>query len=900
MLRISVKKNVFVCLVVAIIFIISLYQYCESHPNQCFYFEEDTPSRIAIVANYLEQNESALLSGHVKWLSKEVFTTPKPIDTLQELLQRNGRTKEGKKNDANNPELKRFERVDMEEVLDEEKEREEIKLLGLDAGTDNKTLGYKEGDFLVREQRKYGNETGQELSQKKHLMDLFNTTLGLGRYERVDKTILDPGSLTKAELAEFYNKTLNSSATFIFNIERLDNLTHSEHESNRVQNGTKEGKPGDTKKVLGQHIYRKNEIKGTVESTINSKQNGIKLEGNQLTSRSKVSTKYITVKNTSKTVKQNSTITLASRADNNSQYLENIDTENHSSGSGEETETSGKGFSEQDSSQNSVQQFANRHRTIESKAKTSFNRVLDYGSTGQYESVKRYGKVDLPKTKKSVLKGDAVIDYIDEKNYTVRNVLPKNITGSSALLNDEGKIKSSILQGNENLDLQNKKSDYEQIIGDDLDEEGSATANEDENKIQNKSDSFLKNAKNSKALSSLNASVSDLLDKTDIYEERKDTNKQVIGNKKSSNMSSVMSSTSYASSKERTNNNIDLKDIEMQGTAETIKLSKRQDIGYKTIKLNYTQKAISSISSKNNTLSQDLDKHNQTRISIRKGSNKRKKKRNGLLFFNKVSCKSLDPKLVLYNRIFKTASTSINKYLLEERKRGYLRIMIGTTEDWYKTGDSFPYPDIIEKYASKSMVRRVYSGHFYFRPNMKIKRSYTYINQVREPFQRIVSHYHYMRYSKDRPKNRIREMMETGEFNETLSECFEKQHRGCENNVMTRFFCGEEALCENGTAKAVELAKYNMKHFYAAIGLTEHFNLYLKLLRKRLPKYFRLSQFVPHEKPGVYDGATARKVPSKLKERIKKANAADYEIYQYARTLFYGQLKACGIDETTL
>ena len=269
------------------------------------------------------------------------------------------------------------------------------------------------------------------------------------------------------------------------------------------------------------------------------------------------------------------------------------------------------------------------------------------------------------------------------------------------------------------------------------------------------------------------------------------------------------------------------------------------------------------------------------------------------MFSNLGKVLSLDV-IVTYLHCPKFGQLNINKKHIQS---SFLKLAVfstGTTEDWYKTGDSFPYPEIIEKYASKSMVRRVYSGHFYFRSNLKIKQLYTYINQVREPFQRIVSHFHYMRYSKDRPKNRIREMMETGEFNETLSECFEKQHRGCENNVMTRFFCGDEALCEKGTAKAVELAKYNMKHYYAAIGLTENFNLYLKLLRKRLPRYFRLSQFIPHEKPGGYDGATVRKVPSKLKERIKKANAADYEIYHYARTLFYEQLKACGIDETKM
>ena len=192
------------------------------------------------------------------------------------------------------------------------------------------------------------------------------------------------------------------------------------------------------------------------------------------------------------------------------------------------------------------------------------------------------------------------------------------------------------------------------------------------------------------------------------------------------------------------------------------------------------------------------------------------------------------------------------------------------------------------------MRRRVYTGHFFFREKLNIKRTYTYINQVREPLDRILSHFFYMRNATARPKKRIAEMKAAGEYNETLSDCFENQHRGCENNVMTHFLCGDAPFCNTGSEKAIQKAKYNMLHYYTAIGLTENLDLYLKILHKRLPKYFRISRTLPREKTSRNRNFMGT-ISEELKARIKHANFADYQIYEYAKYLFNRQLKACNI-----
>ena len=160
--------------------------------------------------------------------------------------------------------------------------------------------------------------------------------------------------------------------------------------------------------------------------------------------------------------------------------------------------------------------------------------------------------------------------------------------------------------------------------------------------------------------------------------------------------------------------------------------------------------------------------------------------------------------------------------------------------------------------------------------------------------ERIISHYFYMRSSSDRPKHRIAEMRKNGEQNETLEECFELQHRGCESNMMTRFFCGNAEFCKTGSREAIKRAKSNMMHHFAAIGLVDHLDLYLEILRKRLPHFFRIKRSLSHVKANNKKGYLG-KVPPGVKAKLKHANFADYEIYKYAKEMFWKQVKACSL-----
>ena len=159
-----------------------------------------------------------------------------------------------------------------------------------------------------------------------------------------------------------------------------------------------------------------------------------------------------------------------------------------------------------------------------------------------------------------------------------------------------------------------------------------------------------------------------------------------------------------------------------------------------------------------------------------------------------------------------------------------------------------------------------------------------------------MSHYHYMR-SMNRPRYRIREFLASGEKEESLEQCFRRQHKGCKNNVMTRFFCGRHSYCRRGNSRALHKAMRNIKRYYATVGLLEHYEVYLKILYKRLPKFFpRVSS---HDIGKYNPKYNFDDVPEDLIGEITRANWADIKLYAFVEKRFWKQAKACGISSYT-
>lgn len=149
--------------------------------------------------------------------------------------------------------------------------------------------------------------------------------------------------------------------------------------------------------------------------------------------------------------------------------------------------------------------------------------------------------------------------------------------------------------------------------------------------------------------------------------------------------------------------------------------------------------------------------------------------------------------------------------------------------------------------------------------------------------------------STNRPADRIKEFRASGELGESLEKCFRLQHKGCKNNVMTRFFCGKHFYCRRGNGRALHKAMNNIKRYYAAVGLLEHYEVYLQILHKRLPKFFPqisnhdIGKFKYNSKYSFDD------ISKELIADITRANWADVKLYSFVKKRFWQQAKTCGI-----
>ena len=124
-------------------------------------------------------------------------------------------------------------------------------------------------------------------------------------------------------------------------------------------------------------------------------------------------------------------------------------------------------------------------------------------------------------------------------------------------------------------------------------------------------------------------------------------------------------------------------------------------------------------------------------------------------------------------------------------------------------------------------------------------REVIYINMIRNPVDRFVSHFYFREYGDAGGGKGSSYQLENPM---TVDECFEEEGKFCPDNVDFRgyfyiipFFCGHEKFClgrsQIDRRLALQQAKHNLGE-YKVVGLLEEFDLTLELLKIELPEYF--------------------------------------------------------------
>lgn len=236
------------------------------------------------------------------------------------------------------------------------------------------------------------------------------------------------------------------------------------------------------------------------------------------------------------------------------------------------------------------------------------------------------------------------------------------------------------------------------------------------------------------------------------------------------------------------------------------------------------------------------------------------------------------PQMLAFLHIPKTAGITLAKLL--EREYGFGSVFLiqpgpllsGSVDRFLNMNDQ-----------ERKKIRVVW-GHFYFGIHSLLQRPCTYITILRDPIERVISHYYYVRRMPAHEEYPFARNLGLEEFVATgISKTID--------NGQVRQLCGvpEAALgprLESVSDDWLQQARNNLRDHFAVVGLTEEFDKTCLLLKHQFgwKNTFHYSANATGDRPQQDD------VDASVIKLIRERNQHDCELYEYARQLFNAQL----------
>ena len=228
-------------------------------------------------------------------------------------------------------------------------------------------------------------------------------------------------------------------------------------------------------------------------------------------------------------------------------------------------------------------------------------------------------------------------------------------------------------------------------------------------------------------------------------------------------------------------------------------------------------------------------------------------------------------KAVIFLHIPKAAGSTLNRLIEAEYP---LREMYSIDPSFYRWSWAH-----LQRLSKERLKRtRIFKGHMPFGLHAILPQAATYITILRDPVERVLSSFYYMRSYKLQP------MYWKFKFEHWSLEDFVE--RSPRHNLQCKIVAGID-YTKPCTAEICEKAKEHLLRYFSVVGLSEHFEESLALMKLRFGwKLRRYSPFnVSRSRPAKSD------VSRSTLDLIAEKNAFDLSLYQCATNLFQSLVK---------
>lgn len=221
-------------------------------------------------------------------------------------------------------------------------------------------------------------------------------------------------------------------------------------------------------------------------------------------------------------------------------------------------------------------------------------------------------------------------------------------------------------------------------------------------------------------------------------------------------------------------------------------------------------------------------------------------------------------KVIIFLHLAKTGGYTLNSIISKQYDDNYDIIKPFTTR--------IPWPEYLQEEEKKRL--EVLSGHFHFGIHKQLpQKKFTYITLIRNPIERIISFYYYIRNYKIHPEHHI--------FNQISLYEFVTKERSFNKTLNQRTFNHQTRILSGTNNYDLKAAKKNLENYFSIVGISERFDETLYVMEKKLG--WKIDSY--KKKNVTPNRPSVQEISEEIIDTIKKKNQKDIELYQFANKL---------------